>query len=374
MKTYNIVAYLFMALSFSACEKSSVANSEEVATVIPSNYTVFLSSSNHLNTVVLGSSDDGLEVQNSVTSFTEIPSKYTKFRTSDEISFYYTKNCEAKIQVYNAKSDIVKSYEVFKDFDPCSIDVIAITHTEQSIFIAYERELQGKDKQNTVRVVPLNTNGNNSIDIPLDKKPVDLITSTNRLFVLTLNEFVTDEYHLSVVDLNTNELLMEIDLGRNVAKLFKNNAEQIIISNPKLHTTLDPVTLDKTYTTYGENTEPGFLTTKDSFIDSAGKMYFQKTMQTSGVTSVPAIYNFQENSTVVYLFENFLSESELNVKYSIASTTSIGYDELNDFVLIGYQKKGNSNKGGILRISPAPEFKIIDNIDLDGVPQTIFVN
>lgn len=374
MKTYNIVAYLFMALSFSACEKSSVANSEEVATVIPSNYTVFLSSSNHLNTVVLGSSDDGLEVQNSVTSFTEIPSKYTKFRTSDEISFYYTKNCEAKIQVYNAKSDIVKSYEVFKDFDPCSIDVIAITHTEQSIFIAYERELQGKDKQNTVRVVPLNTNGNNSIDIPLDKKPVDLITSTNRLFVLTLNEFVTDEYHLSVVDLNTNELLMEIDLGSNAAKLFKNNAEQIIISNPKLHTTLDPVTLDKTYTTYGENTEPGFLTTKDSFIDSAGKMYFQKTMQTSGVTSVPAIYNFQENSTVVYLFENFLSESELNVKYSIASTTSIGYDELNDFVLIGYQKKGNSNKGGILRISPAPEFKIIDNIDLEGVPQTIFVN
>ncbi|WP_339665649.1 hypothetical protein, partial [Maribacter arcticus] len=94
----------------------------------------------------------------------------------------------------------------------------------------------------------------------------------------------------------------------------------------------------------------------------------------SAIDMVPAIYDFQTNNTVVYLFENFLTESDINVKYRIATTTSIGYDEQNNYMLIGYQKKGEVNKGGILRITPAPDFKIIDNIDLDGVPQTIFVN
>ena len=55
------------------------------------------------------------------------------------------------------------------------------------------------------------------------------------------------------------------------------------------------------------------------------------------------------------------------MKYSIAQTTSIAYDEKNNYVLIGYQKKGQVDKGGILRITPAPDFKLIDNIDLEGV-------
>ena len=103
-------------------------------------------------------------------------------------------------------------------------------------------------------------------------------------------------------------------------------------------------------------------------------MYFQKAISNSAIDMVPAIYDFQTNNTVVYLFENFLTESDINVKYKIASTTSIGYDELNNYMLIGYKKKDEENKGGILRITPAPNFKIIDNIDLEGVPKSIFVN
>jgi len=201
-----------------------------------------------------------------------------------------------------------------------------------------------------------------------------LITSSNRLFVLTLNEFVTDEYHLSVLDLNTNQQIVEVNLGYSALKLFKNNSEQVLISYPELHTTLGQISLDKTYTIYSENTAPDFITTKDSFLDSSGKMYFQKAMLNTEIAMVSAIYDFQTNNTVVYLFENFLTESDINVKYRIATTTSIGYDEQNNYMLIGYQKKGEVNKGGILRITPAPDFKIIDNIDLDGVPQTIFVN
>lgn len=374
MKTYTIVAYFIMALSFVACEKSSIVSSEEITIETPANYTVFLSSSNKLNAVVLGTSDDELIVKNSVASFTEIPSEYVKFRDSDKISFYYTSNCEANIQLYNAGNNTVNSFQVFQDLNPCAIEVTAITHTAELIFIAYERELLGKDMQNVIRIVSLNNTTENHIDITLDKKPVDLITSSNRLFVLTLNEFVTDEYHLSVIDLNTNEQIIELDLGYNALKLFKNYSEQVIISYTELHTTLNPISLEKTYTTYGDNTAPDFITTKDSFLDSSGKMYFQKTIPNSAIDMVPAIYDFQTNNTVVYLFENFLTESDINVKYKIASTTSIGYDELNNYMLIGYQKKDEENKGGILRITPAPNFKIIDNIDLEGVPQSIFVN
>jgi hypothetical protein len=225
-----------------------------------------------------------------------------------------------------------------------------------------------------VRFISLTTDIGTFIDIPLEKKPVDLVPSLNRLFVLTLNEFVTNEFHLSVIDMTSKDTLMEVDLGFDATKLFKNNANKIIISYPELHTTLDPISLEKTYTMYGKDTAPGFLSTKDSFMDSKGRMFFQKTIQAASIETVPAIYDFEKNNTVVYLYENFLTEAELNVQYNIGMTTSIGYDEKNDFVLIGYQKKGQQDKGGILRISPSPDFKIIDNIDLEGVPQTIFVN
>ena len=374
MKTYNIVAIYIMALIFVACEKSSEESVEEIAVEIPANYTVFLSSGNELNAVVLGNSDGELVVKKSVASIIDIPSTYLKFRDSDEISLYYQSNCDANIQLYNAVSNTAISNEIFKDLDPCSIEVTAITHSAELVFIAYERELDGKDKQNVVRVISLSNNTDNHIEITLDKKPVDLITSSNRLFVLTLNEFVTDEYHLSIFDLNTNQQIIELDLGYNALKLFKNSSDQIIISYPELHTTLDPVSLDKTYTTYGDSSEPDFITTNDSFFDSSGKMYYQKYIPNADINMVPAIYNFQTNNTTVYLFENFISESDLSVKYKIATATSIGYDEHNNYMLIGYQKKDKINKGGILRITPAPDFNIIDNIDLDGVPQTIFVN
>jgi len=113
MKTYNIVAYFIMALSFVSCEKSSEESIEEIAIEAPTNYTVFLSSSNNLNAVVLGTSNDELIVKNSVASFFEIPSEYVKFRDSDEISFYYTSNCQANIELYNAAKNTANSFQVF---------------------------------------------------------------------------------------------------------------------------------------------------------------------------------------------------------------------------------------------------------------------
>lgn len=373
MKTYTFVAVLMMAFSFVACEKSNETSPDELPSGFAVNYTVLVKSNDRLNTQFLGSTDAGLVVKNEGSTFSEIPSNALKYRSSDRMSCYFTTNCKAKVQLYHVANDVSTILEVFNDLNVCSITVTAISQTNDYLILSYVRELAGKERQMMVRFISLISESPEFIDIPLDKRPVDMITSSDRLFVLTLNEFVTDEFHLQVIDMTSKESLMELDLGRKAAKLFKNNDGDVIIGNPELHTTLNPATLDKSYTMYGENTDPGFLTTNDSFMDSYGKLYFQKTIPSGVIQTVPAIYDFQKNKTVVYLYENFLSEAELKVKYNIAATTSIGYDEQNDFVLIGYAKNNQLGEGGILRIRPTPNFKIIDNIDLAGIPQTIFV-
>ncbi len=362
-----------LAFSFFACEKSSDQVDEEIATNVQVDYTVFLQNNNQLNGIVVGSANDEFAVKSTVNSFSNIPSNAIKYRTTTDIGYYSTTNCQATFQRFNAEDSSSESVSLFSDIDACSINVLAMAYSNELAAVAYERELLGKDKQFVVRINSTTDAAVNAVEISLEKKPVDIVMSSNRLFVLTLNEFVSDEFHLSVIDLDDNEVLIELDLGLDAQRLFTNNNGMVIISYPELHTILNPLTLEKSYTTYGENTEPGFVTTKDFFLDSAGKFYFQKNIPSAEIEEVPAIYDFEKNSTVVYLFENFLTETELNMRYSIDQTTSIAYDEKNNYVLIGYQKKGQVDKGGILRITPSPDFKLIDNIDLEGVPKTIFV-
>ncbi len=268
MKTYSHVAIIFMALSFVACEKSTVVDSEQAPTNLDADYTLFLKNNNRLNTNVLGSTDAGLVMKNGANAFDEMPSNSLKYRTGEEISFFYISNCEASLKIYNVTNDTARELIIFDDLDPCTLKVTAVAHTNDFAFLSYVRELQGKDKQYMVRFISLTTDIATFIDIPLEKKPVDLVPSLNRLFVLTLNEFVTNEFHLSVIDMTSKDTLMEVDLGFDATKLFKNNANKIIISYPELHTVLDPITLKKTYTMYGKDTAPGFLSTKDSFMDS----------------------------------------------------------------------------------------------------------
>lgn len=362
-----------MAFSFAACDKSSGEIPEELTYSTTGDYNVILKSNNELKATIIGDAKEGLVVQSEAIGFKNIPDNAIKFRSVEHISFYYTVNCQAFIQQYDPKEDERTVFTVFGDLDPCDIVVTSIAHTATEIFLSYERELVGKDKINMIRIIETSSKGTAYTEIELTKKPIDVIPSSGRLFVMTENEHEINKFHLNVIDLTTKEGLIELDLGGDAKKLLKNNKDQIVISYPDLHTTLDPISLDKTYTMYGEGTAPGFLSTADSFMDSAGKIYFQKTIPSAEISTVPAVYDFEKNSTVVYVFENFLTASELNVKYSIAATTAIGFDDANNYILIGYQKKGQVAKGGILRISPAPDFKIIDNIDLKGVPQHIFV-
>ncbi|WP_430425590.1 hypothetical protein [Maribacter litoralis] len=375
MKTYNFVACFLLAFSFVACEKSTDEQLEEtvIETDIAVDYTVFLKANDNINAAVVSTGQDNLVVGEEVASFGLIPANAIKFKSSSSLGYYYTANCEASLQWYNAEEQLSKTIQVFTDDNACDINVTAVAYDEVDMFIAYERDLLGKDKHFVVRRGSLN-NPENYAEITLYNKPVDVVVSSNKLFVLTLNEFVSNEYHLTIIDLNSNDVLITLDLGYDALRLFKNNTDQIIVSYPELHTTIDPITLDKTYTTYGEDTAPGFITTNDFFMDGNGKFYFQKNMQGANITEVPATYDFEKNSTVVYLYENFLSDAELNVKFNIANTTAIAYDDKNNYILVGYEKNGSGDIGGILRITPSPDFEFVDNIDLSGIPQTIFID
>ncbi len=90
--------------------------------------------------------------------------------------------------------------------------------------------------------------------------------------------------------------------------------------------------------------------------------------------NIPAVYDFENNTAILYYYENFLSEQEQLVEFEIGDTSMVSYDAKNNLILIGYQKSGDPDKGGLLRIRPIPNPAFIDNIDLNGVPFQMYTN
>lgn len=89
---------------------------------------------------------------------------------------------------------------------------------------------------------------------------------------------------------------------------------------------------------------------------------------------IPAVYDFNKNSAILYAFENFLTETQLDFELEIENTTLVHYDEVNNLLLIGYKKSGEDKKGGLLRINPVPQPKFAGNLDLDGIPYALYVD
>ena len=141
-----------------------------------------------------------------------------------------------------------------------------------------------------------------------------------------------------------------------------------------MHTTYNSTTLDFNYTNYPDGKSPNFVGTTFKHFDLAGKMYYAASAgENSSYSHIPAIYDFENQLTVLYAFENFLTEAQRNVQFSIENTTAVNYDEKNNLLLVGYAKSDGSG-GGILRIKPAPEPTFIGNLDLSGIPYVIRTN
>ena len=189
---------------------------------------------------------------------------------------------------------------------------------------------------------------------------------------MTFDEEITDENGLTVMDLNTKELIHEMNLGYDARQMIKDIDGNLIISYDELHTLLNSSTMDVQYIGYEVGKEPKFARSETSYLDAEGKLYYQRPNE-GGIPHIPAVYDFPLKTVYLYIYENFLTEAQIEFEFEIGDTTIVSYDEANNLMLIGYKKSSDPNKGGLLRVKPVPEPAFIDNIDLDGVPHDIFL-
>jgi hypothetical protein len=197
--------------------------------------------------------------------------------------------------------------------------------------------------------------------------------TNNRLFILTFDEDITDENGMVVLDLVTNTPVYENNLGYNVRQLLKNKDGNLLICYDGLHTIFNSTTLGVQYVNYGVGTEPNFSSAKSTHFDLEGKLYFERPTGDEIHPNIPAVYDFDLSTTYLYLFENFLTQEQIELEYEIGDTTMVSYDTTNNLILIGYQKTGDTGKGGLLRIKRTPDPELVDQIDLEGIPYDIYL-
>jgi hypothetical protein len=374
MKTYASVVGMLSALLLLSCSKSQVEPVNEGENPVAADYAILLQSASSLSQVFLNEDADGLKTNPKESNFPGFANPDLSYRTDSKLSlFHKTGNCLGKVLIYDFSTDTNDEFELFNDLGSCDITVTAISHTDSRLFVSYVIEVVGKDKEYFVRTVNLASENKVFVDLEMMKRPIGLVPTSNRLFILTFDEDITDQNGISVMEIVSGTLIHEMNLGFDASRIFKNQKGDIIISYPTLHTTLNPTTLEIAYTQYGEGTEPKFIDSETVSFDLQGKMYYQLKTLEGATETIPAVYDFDTNTAVLYYFENFLSESQLNVEFEVSSATSVQYDDKNDLILIGYEKSGTQKRGGLMRITTSPDLTFVDNIDLEGVPYAIFV-
>lgn len=375
MKSYNIIIVL-LALLVIGCSKSDEGTGgEEKQESVDADYVTLLTKGGKLTTQLLNANAEVITLNPAESSLAEntIP-QLTSIGGTAFFQYHKESDCGGKITMHDFATDEMEEILLFDDMEDCELTANAIAFSDTSLFVAYELEIDSKTHEYMIRVINLNSSDFTFIDVPLSKKPTDLSVANNRLFILTLDVDISDENYLSVMDLSSNSLIHEMNLGFRARRIFKNMAEDIIISYDELHTTLNSTNMTVVYTNYGVGTEPKFTTNTTDHFDFDGRLYYPIVSESvSTYPEIPAVYDFTQNLVTLYAFENFLTEAKRDFEFEIETATAINYDKENNMILIGY-KKLDEEKGGLLRIKPAPEPAFIDNIDLDGVPYEIFIN
>jgi len=373
MKTYTIF-YMLLALVIIGCNKSDEGEGGGGKNKsVDASYALLLKNGSLLSTQLLNAGADVITLNPAQSALVEkqMP-QLTYTKGTNFLQYHKTGDCSGEITKHDFSDDTSTVIQVFADLGDCDLTATTIAESNNSIFIGYEFEKASMPNDYFVRVIQMGTN--EFADVTLDKKPVGLAIANNRLFILTLDEKITDENSLSVMDLTSNTLIHEMGLGYDAQRIFENNQGNIVISYPELHTNLNSSTLAFDYTQYADGTEPKFVTSNSTHFDLEGKLYYPVSPGSNSIYPViPAVYDFSQNLTILYAYENFLTETKRNFEFEIETTTMVGFDHKNNLILIGYKKTSGSNKGGLLRIKPAPEPAFVDNLDVDGIPYAIFV-
>jgi len=375
MKTYTILCALFALVIFS-CSKSENTPEEEKTTSIDADYVTLQSKDGLLKPQLLNANAETITLNPSESSLSEktIPD-HSFIEGTYYIQYHKDGNCGGQVTKHNFKDDTTVDMAVFTDLSDCNLIATSIAKSGNSLYISYKVSNETTPEY-VIRAIDLSSSDFSFVDVTLDKKPVDLTIANNRLFILTLDELITDENSLSVMDMSSNALVHEMDLGYSVRRIFTDVQDNVIISYDELHTTLNSSTMAFEYTQYDEATAPRFSNSESSNFDLNGRLYYpMDPASNSTYPLVPAIYDFSKKLVTLYAYENFLTEAKRNFEYEIETTTAVGYDEKNGFMLIGYKKMDSATKqGGLLRIKLEPEPAFIDNIDLEGVPIEIIMN
>lgn len=375
MKTYHLFYAIMAVVTFGCTKSDNGSNGGEEPKGIDADYTVVLNENDQLTSILLNANGKTLTVDAADIGFGNVSAPQLKYIDDGRISMYHQTNaCTSEIAIHDFDNHSTEVFKVFSDLDVCNVTVKAIVYSDKKVFLAYEVEVAPKESDFFVRVVNISPTTPTFADIGLDKRPYQMELSKGRLFVMTLDEEETGEHAITVVDANTNIIIHEKLIGFDARKLLKKPDGNIIIGYDKLHTTLNSSTMAMSYTNYGEGIEPNFNNSSTICFDGAGKMYYDMSPTLySQFPSIPAIYDFEANLTVLYAYENFLSDPQLNFEYEIENTTAVAYDEGNNLLLIGYKKTSGANKGGLLRIKLSPEPELTDNIDLEGIPYMIYI-
>ncbi|MFS4457011.1 hypothetical protein [Maribacter sp. 2304DJ31-5] len=368
MKTYAHMVGILLTLVIVACSDLADSHTDN-QNPIPLDFTVVLKSSSGLTATMLENEGENLKISETKSMFPGFALPDVMYRTANTLSLYHKIDaCTGEFLLYDFQNDSELLLEAFPNLETCNITVTAITHTNDRFFISYVLELPAKERKFFVRTINTSSENKEFEDLEISKKPVAIVPANNRLFILTLDEEITDENGMVVVELLTGETIHEMNLGYNVGKIFADSNTDIIISYPELHTTLNSQTLKVVHTQYEAGTEPGFTDSESIFFDRSGKMYYQMGTNDGTTETIPAVYDFSTNTGILYFFENFLTENQLNATFNIAATTAIAFDGKNDHILIGYRKNGAEGKGGILRITPSPDLTFVDNLNLSKIP------
>jgi len=373
MKTYNL-AYALIALVLLSCSKSDESSGGTNEERIDADYTLILDKGNEFSTQLLNVNNEILMPSLSQPMAINNLKPDISFATDSKfLQYFITDTCSGTFSFYDFLNDTSKEIDPFDDLTACNLNVNTIATHNNSFYIGYELIISATEKDYYVRIFDENLEVSSAIDLPVSQKPFDMSFVNNRLFLVTFDELISNQYSLVVIDLSTNLVVHEMNLGNSVQRIFTSNSD-VIISYDELHTKLNSNDMSFEFIQYLEGTEPNFAMSSSRQTDIQGRLYFPFSadiLPTEG--SEAGVYNFSNELLTVYSFENILNENQRQVEFDIETATAVGYDPANNLILIGYKKSNGIDKGGLLLIKPAPDASFVSNIDLDGIPFELFI-
>lgn len=376
MKTYNSV-WALMALFIIGCNTDEVSDTDEKPDVnLLSNYTVLVNTNGMLSGKRINIEAETFSTTDELSGFSNIGTPQLISEEGKILAMYHQlADCSGSVTIHDFSESTSKSIDVFTDVDKCDITAKAIVNGSNSVYVAFEKTSNVETKEYFIRSLDIAKTGTAFVDVQLEFKPEGLAFANNKVFILGLDEEGQGEHKMTVLDAKTNTRIFEENLGYDAQNIFKNPKGDIIVGFNELHITYNSISLTSSNTNYPLGKEPNFVNSELKHYDSSGKMYYAALSGTHSLYSqIPAVYNFSTNLAVLYAYENFLTEAQLNFEFKIENTTVVHYDEANNLLLVGYKKLGEGDKGGLLRIKPIPDPKLIGNLDTDGIPYAIYID